>query len=125
VPPVWQQPRWDNHDDKHRPPPGKVWAVLVRETTDSPAYYHPSISIEEQEKLELETVEQNEYGEYIRGNLIKETNSKRIFYRDVGYRVGASDGEETNYIFVEWARDGTVHGRPMGETGLRRKGIKL
>ena len=55
-------------------------------------------------------------------HLIRETGSKRTFWRDLGVVIGASDGEETTFVFVEWTASGTVHGRPISAAELRRKG---
>jgi hypothetical protein len=51
----------------------------------------------------------------------------RMFWREfanLGFAVGASEGEETRYIYVEYNSSGPVHGRPMTLEGLRAKGVK-
>ncbi len=52
----------------------------------------------------------------------------RMFWRevrDLGFAVGASNGRETNYIYVEYNSSGPVHGRPMTPVELRLKGAVL
>jgi hypothetical protein len=49
----------------------------------------------------------------------------RRFYREYSFVVGASDGEETHYVYVEWSQDGSVHGRPITRTELvNTKGLQ-
>ena len=126
MPPTWLPPSWDNHGDKHRPPPGIVWRKLVKETTGSPGYYLPTVTVQQQREWELRCIERTPDGmRYAHGNLITETNSKRTFWMDAGEVVGASAGVETRYIFVEWAVSGAVHGRPISPQELRRKGVDV
>jgi hypothetical protein len=40
---------------------------------------------------------------------------------DLDFAVGASQGEMTNFIYVEYHQVGTVHGRPITWSELRRK----
>lgn len=49
----------------------------------------------------------------------------RVFWKHMGRIIGASDGEETEYIFVEYGVAGNVHGRPITASQLRAKGVKL
>lgn len=76
--------------------------------------YHPSVSEAEQETLEILCA--------TAGTLIREHNGKQTYWMFVGRVVGAADGEETEYIFVERLMSGTVHGRPMTVRGIRSKG---
>jgi hypothetical protein len=39
--------------------------------------------------------------------------------------VGASSGEETNFVYVEWNAQGGVHGRPITADELRMKGAVI
>jgi hypothetical protein len=49
----------------------------------------------------------------------------RRFCQDLGFVVGASKGEETTWVYVEWAIAGDVHGRPITLEELRRtKGFR-
>jgi len=51
-----------------------------------------------------------------------------MFWRnlpDLGFPVGASEGQETTYIYVEYNSSGPIHGRPMTATGLQAKGATL
>jgi len=45
-----------------------------------------------------------------------------------GEVIGAADGKETNYVFVEWQVNGDmneVHGRPITVERLRQKGAEV
>lgn len=112
----WLPIRWDIHGRKHRPPPGVAWAALVRESGErgGVSVYHPNVSEAEQEALELLCA--------TAGTLIREHNGKRTYWMRVGRVIGAADGDETEYLFVERLMSGTVHGRPMTAEGIRKKG---
>ena len=52
----------------------------------------------------------------------------RMFWQDfpdLGFPVGASMGQETSYIYVEYNSSGPVHGRPMTAAELRQKGATV
>lgn len=116
---------WSDHGLKHTVPPGTDWARAVRLTEGrNPAVYHPSISRQQWMSLEIETVKRENEIQTKRPNV-------RAFYRYVlpeelehGGCLGASCGEETNWIYVERAENPqrTVHGRPITESDLKRKG---
>lgn len=82
------------------------------------AYYHPDqSSAETRKELEMGCVRlgiQFEQGH----------RAKRCYYRKMGVIVGASDGQETDYIYAEHAMSGQVHGRPITERELRKRGVK-
>lgn len=46
-------------------------------------------------------------------------------FPDLGFAVGASIGQETSYIYVEYDCSGAVHGRPMTVGELKIKGAEL
>lgn len=66
-------------------------------------------------------------------NCVKEYGTKfpskrphvRQFFQQLDFVVGASQGIEVNYIYVEWHQAGAVHGRPISEEELRRKGAPI
>lgn len=47
----------------------------------------------------------------------------RRFFKEMPYVVGASNGEETRYVYVEWGSSGNVHGRPITRKELEQKGL--
>lgn len=49
----------------------------------------------------------------------------RRFYRRLPNEIGASQGEKTSYILVQYNSDGAVHGYPVTEGYLRSKGATL
>lgn len=58
-------------------------------------------------------------------NLFAEDGSVHSYCMDTGGMVGASEGKETRFIYVEHLRWGDVHGRPIAEDELTRRGVKL
>jgi hypothetical protein len=105
---------------KHIPPPRIEWLDLLQSTArqNSPAVYHPSFRSPEQRcGLEMRCVTE--------GNLIKEDDHMRQYYLNVGETIGASKGQETFYVYAEFLKTGEVHGRPITERELQRKGAKL
>jgi len=107
----WLPRRWVRYN-KHRPPPHVEWEQLVAKGEIS--YYHPSISEENQEALEIECT--------TTGVLIAERNGKRKYWMKCSGIIGAADGEETDYLYAEWVMSGEVHGRPITEKMLRKMG---
>jgi hypothetical protein len=101
-----------------------AWEELVAESRGGVAYYHPTISMQEQETLEKRCVEIDSTGQLIHGRLLSETNSKCCFWIRADTIIGVSEGEETCYIHVEWA-SGTIHGRPITPAELKKKGAEL
>lgn len=55
----------------------------------------------------------------------RQIRNRRMFFVDTGHSIGASAGEETSFVYVEYLSSGEVHGRPMTEMELRRKGAPL
>jgi hypothetical protein len=87
------------------------------------ARYHPNLTREMIEQFEMEAVtgEGHEILPHPKPNV-------RMFWReftDLGFPVGASEGEETCYIYVEYNSSGPVHGRPMTPKLLKAKGATL
>jgi hypothetical protein len=48
----------------------------------------------------------------------------RVYWRHVGEIIGASRGKPTEYVFVMYTRDGTVHRYPIPAEELRLKGAE-
>ena len=65
--------------------------------------------------------------EHDRGEEIiaKRTSIKRQYWKHMDRIIGASSGQETSYVYVEYHMSGHVHGRPITEGELRKKGVKL
>ncbi len=81
------------------------------------AYYHPSFSAKEQEREEWGCIRPEHF--------IRTRAAVRMYYRDLGRVIGASDGQETTFIYVEYGQAGPVHGRPITKQELREKGANL
>lgn len=116
---MWPEPIWVDLK-KHIPPPRIEWPDLVQSTghQNSPALYHPSFRSPEQRcNLEMQCVR--------KGSLVKEDEHMRQYYLNVGETIGASKGQETSYVYAEFLKTGQVHGRPITEGELQRKGAQL
>jgi len=84
--------------------------------------YHPKMTRSMIEQVEMDCVSGN--GHEI---LPHPKPNVRMFWMEVlnlSFPVGASDGQETNYIYVEYNSSGPVHGRPMTLEQLKFKGAK-
>jgi hypothetical protein len=114
----WAPPYWVAYD-KHRPPPGVTWDRVVKDTgrKDGEACYHRSITPAEQQSIEMECIHPD--------RLFAVHRHKRMYFMNMGRRIGASSGEETTYIYVEHLTSGEVHGRPATIRDLRRKGAQI
>lgn len=86
-------------------------------TANGPAKYSQTITEPEQQQMELSCIAQESP---FRGD-----NTVRRFWMDAGKMIGASNGEETRYIMVEWKNSGEIHGRPISLSELRRKGASI
>lgn len=112
---VWAPPRWVFYN-KHRPPPGLAWNTLVHETgkPKGEAFYHARISVERQQKLEMDCI--------ANGRLFSTIRHKRMYFIKMDDIIGASSGLETSYLYAEHLACGQVHGRPITADALRKKG---
>ncbi len=69
------------------------------------------------EEIELSCLEQ--------GTELPQQGDVRRFCRRFPFVVGASNGEETDYVYVEWGSGGDVHGRPITRDELvKHKGMQ-
>jgi hypothetical protein len=91
----------------------------VCEEPGETAQFDPGITDAELSDMELQTV--GDENNLPRGTLIQDRCHKRTFYRDMGRVIGASAGERTQFIFVEYVNSGTVHGRPMTWREIQEK----
>lgn len=57
--------------------------------------------------------------------ILSKNRSIRLFFLDVGYVVGASEGRETTIVYTEHLRLGNVHGSPITIQELRRLKVIL
>jgi hypothetical protein len=106
----WQ--RWA----KHLPLPNHPWQQQVAWTRGDAARYSPDLPIPI-EQLEMDCVTFGvELPPDVRPNV-------RRYYRDMGYVVGASEGELTTIVYAEWCSTGEVHGHPVTVRDLRKKGM--
>jgi hypothetical protein len=88
------------------------------------AKYGPHDKINEAtiHRIEVDAVKRGlEESEY---ELPEQKENVRSFWAECSKEVGASSGEKTKFIYVEYQNDGTVHGRPMTKQELIDKGMK-
>ena len=123
----WAEPEWRREYNKHHPVPSVAWDDVVRSTGENKgkqqgkptARYgpHPRITAALVERIEMEAVRREAQ------ELPRHKPHVRAFWAEFGEVIGASNGQETTYIYVEWHRNGAVHGRPMTWLELIRKGM--
>jgi hypothetical protein len=123
----WAAARWDTADQaKHMPFYGREdWFKVVAETQKFPptSRYWAGLSPAAIEQLEMETVCGAATGGPPPGIELQRTppGIKKRYTRDVGRLIGASNGIETNWIYVEYHTSGSVHGRPITAAEIRLK----
>jgi hypothetical protein len=114
APRVWAPMRLEPYR-KHRPPEGLSWQQIVDNTKNGNALY--CITEADQRQAEAECL--------MNGPLLREIKNKRMFFMEMDQVIGASEGVETKFIYVEWLVSGECHGRPITEQELKRKGAQL
>ena len=118
----WQTPRWVDTLKKHRrcgPGAREKWerSDLVAETLSRGRHslYSPYLSSDEIREMEMLCLQN---GTQLPGS---RHNVRTYWFRSPDL-VGASSGEKTNYIFVQYNISGEVHGYPVTAAYLRQKG---
>ena len=119
----WLEPRWDTLvQRKHTRANQRDWdesRVVARTGEEAqPAQYDPHLSDEELQAMEMGCVRDQ-------GRLIRQTRVKRMYFRQMDREIGASLGQRTAFVYVEYQIGGSVHGRPITEEELRRKEAPL
>jgi hypothetical protein len=107
---------------KHIPESGRTLESLREESAGrmGDAWYHPRLSHDEIERIEMETVRVGTEFKKKKGNPVL-----RAYWRDMGEIIGVSKGKDTTYVYVTYHVSGVVHGLPITADELRRKGEKL
>jgi hypothetical protein len=98
---------------------------VVRATAgkEGVACYHSSLRLADIERMEIDTVTEDlSLGREIES---KRRSNRRVYWRHMNQIIGASRGQETEYIYVEYHSTGAVHGRPMTASELKSKGARL
>lgn len=123
------QPRWvltaSRKHQRNGPRQRKLWdrGLIVEQTRGQgePSIYDPNLSENVIREMDMSCVQGQ--GIEIRGRLSHP--HIRRFYRRFDHCIGASMGQRTSYIYVEWKDEGSVHGYPITEEELRLKGADL
>jgi hypothetical protein len=115
---VWQPPVWDRvSNQKHRKSKKKNWARSVTKAwtgnPDETSQFDPNLTDDDIARMELECVEGQ-------GQQLQDRCHKRTYFRKMDRRIGASAGEFTEYIFVEYLNSGLVHGWPITWDDLKK-----
>lgn len=120
---------------RHLPPTrkGVNWSDVVEETRHRPARYGPHERINRPDIASIEMQIVRDAIEYQAGHserspseIIPRPNERvRGFWSERADVVGASAGEVTRYVYVEYGIDGNVHGRPMTAEQLRAMGVAI
>jgi hypothetical protein len=121
----WLEPAWDRLSNrKHRKSRRRDWersmTVAWSKQPGETAQFDPNLSDQQIEQMEMECVGRRD-GTGRHGTLIREVCHKKTFYRNMGREIGASIGEKTAFIFVEYVNSGSVHGRPMTWEQIQEK----
>jgi hypothetical protein len=105
----WTQKIWVDYRGRHRARGSRPWSDQVAATRSGKARYAKSIDVKHIETLAL-----------AEGHLVFEQGNVRVFYYVCDGVIGASVGEETHIVRVEWLADplGSYHGRPITESQL-------
>jgi hypothetical protein len=118
-------PEWARYR-KHRkcgPRFEKLWdrSVLAAQTgmSEEPSVYDPRLTDAEISEMEMKCVT----GEGV--ELPSNSADIRRFYRRLDKIIGASSGRQTDYIMVQYSRDGSVHGYPVLAEYLRSRGAVI
>lgn len=128
---VWVPPRWDKNSWKHLLPAGARWAAAVPRTGQGKAWakYHPSLTETLVEQMEMTCLDTNGQINTAAGwhEIPGAKPHIRMFWRHVvglAHSLGASEGVETDFQYVEYQSSGSVHGRPISRAELVTKGIQ-
>ena len=90
------------------------WADVVKSTKTGDAHYKSGLP------RSIETIEEECIAT---GNELPFViPAKRRFWMQLDFIVGASKGEETGIVYAEWPITNGVHGRPITENELKKKG---
>jgi hypothetical protein len=100
---------------------GKAWSEIVASTgkRGGKAKYgpHPRVTEDKIQEIEMSTVS----GQGT--ELSRPKDHVRAFWRKLDEIIGASKGQETRYVYVEYHLNGAVHGYPITEDELKAKGM--
>ena len=121
--PSFVSPYWSDNGQKHIPAPNTPWKqVLISTRKDQRAHakYHPLLGMVDIEVLEMGVVRSgfHENSQFSKA-------ACELFWREITgltESIGASEGQATNYVYVEYHSSGAVHGRPITKRELRQKG---
>lgn len=108
----WQVACWEERIFRHRPSNNVEWQVIVKQTGDGKkprAMYMQGLTLGRQRIMEM--------GAVVDGLGMELPRDKRAtvrrFVQQFDEIIGASLGEQTTWMLVEYHQAGAVHGRPV------------
>lgn len=113
----WSSRRWASRKKHLRPSRKIAWEDVVKATGEKHGWARYARNLPMAiEEIELSCLEN--------GIELPQQGLVRRFWREFAFSVGASEGEETTLVYVEWHSAGDVHGRPITRAELiRNKGL--
>ncbi|WPQ60685.1 polymorphic toxin-type HINT domain-containing protein [Chitinophaga sancti] len=112
--PVWISEQYGKHilwSFKNKLLSKMSWKDVIKWTKDNEAIYKSAV------KEEVRTLEMTAISEGLEVPIGK---GVKYFIYDAGKVIGASEGKETQYLRVELASDGSVHGHPITDVDYRK-----
>jgi hypothetical protein len=85
---------------------------------ESDSWYDPGLNEREIEQIEMDTLRD------AHEVLSKRKPHLRAYCRRVRRTIGASKGELCDAVYVTYGQEGGVHGFPIHEAGMRKKGVR-
>jgi hypothetical protein len=131
----WNEPQWDRvacrKHFKPSPSSKRNWtrSILTMYTSDGgAAVFDPNLTLSEIESMGMGCL-QIVHGRVQPAAGVVEFHGPvchiRRFYKEFESTVGACDGAQTRYLFVEYISAGSVHGWPASVSCLRKKGANI
>src|SRR5882724_1128165 len=108
----WSDPVWDKlSNQKHRRAQKRSWDRSITTAwtgePDEPSQFNPHLSDAQIEEMELACIRD--------GDQIQDKCHKRTYWARLTDVIGASAGEKTQFLYVEYLNTGNVHGWPITE----------
>ena len=95
-------------------------SILAAGTIRKASIYDPNLTERQIQQMEMDCLTRG-----IGTPIHTEICHLRKFFRRMDEDIGASDGQKTPYILVQYNHTGDVHGYPISVEGLRRAGAEI
>ena len=131
---TWSIRRWTPRRKHQAPGQNVAWSQVVLETgiRHGVARYLRGVNVQELEMSCIDYAlltpeERRRFPSADQRGMCEElpaVRTKRSFFCQMNFLVGASSGEETSFVYVEWHQAGDIHGRPITFDELIVKGLQ-